>query len=322
MEKWKDLPEVFKIPKKERIEQMKEHEREADRAFKILNIVDEGYQNKYRFNKMDYKRRSEQYSQRTNSMFSWSRTSDIRRKDLLLEKPLNDHLSKEQRREMFALKVKRDENEKRLQEENRMIDVRCKVFGLDPKLVDKASLPYCFNIKTSEWYSQSKRKIDVPPSYALCPPAKKTKSTNPEDYRLPKMSLPADWRFALDSLGRCYYYNKRLRVSQWHQPITLKPSGDNSFIKLPANIKKDSDDEDAGSDISGDENELWCKFLTLFFCDFLINFEIFSGFLQPEQPDRVHQREGRKKAAEAKPISSQGKSYKREFSLFFSLFIY
>ncbi|KAL5276573.1 SETD2 family protein [Megaselia abdita] len=260
MEKWKDLPEVFKIPKKERIEQMKEHEREADRAFKILNITDEfSNQNKYRFNKIDFRKRSEQYSNRTNSMFSWSRTADARRKDSVIEKLPNDNLSKEQRREMFALKVKRDENEKRLAEENRMVDVRCKVFGLDPKLVDKSSLPYCLNNKTMEWYSQKKRKIEVPPSYASCPPPKKTKSTNPQDYRLPKMNLPADWKFAIDGFGRCYYFNKRLRISQWHQPITLKPIGSNSFIKLPTSVEKkdESDEEDAGSDLSGDETELW-----------------------------------------------------------------
>lgn len=264
MEKWKDLPELFKIPKRERVEQMKEHEREADRAFKTLNIVDEGSNpNKNRFNKMDFKKRSQQYSQKTNSMFSWSRSTDARRKDLLSEKTPNDNLSKEQRRQMFALKVKRDENEKRMAEENKMVDVRCRVFGLDPKLVEKSYLPYCLNNKTMEWYSQNKRKIDVPPSYASCPPPKKTRSTNPQDYRLPKMNLPADWRFALDEFGRCYYFNKRLRVSQWHQPITLKPSGGNSFIKLPPTIEnkeETEEEEDAGSDISGDETELWCEY--------------------------------------------------------------
>lgn len=263
LEKWKDLQEVFKIPKKERIEQMKEHEREADRAFKTLNIIDEGSnQNKYRFSRIDLEERSQQYSQRTNSMFSWSRNTDARRKD---EKHINDNLSKEQRREMFALKVKRDENEKRLAEENRMVDVRCKVFGLDPKLVDKSCLPYCLNNKTMEWYSKNKRKIDVPPSYASCPPPKNHRSSNPEDYRLPKMNLPQDWKFVLDDFGRCYYFNKRMRISQWHQPITLKPSGGNSFIKIPTSTdnkveSEEEEEEDTGSDISGDETELWCKY--------------------------------------------------------------
>lgn len=34
LEEWSVLKEVFRIPKKERIEQMKEHEREADRKYK------------------------------------------------------------------------------------------------------------------------------------------------------------------------------------------------------------------------------------------------------------------------------------------------
>lgn len=36
LEEWSSLKEVFRIPKKERIEQMKEHEREADRKYKAL----------------------------------------------------------------------------------------------------------------------------------------------------------------------------------------------------------------------------------------------------------------------------------------------
>lgn len=36
LEEWSGLQEVFRIPKKERIEQMKEHEREADRKYKAL----------------------------------------------------------------------------------------------------------------------------------------------------------------------------------------------------------------------------------------------------------------------------------------------
>lgn len=32
LESWADLKEVFRIPKKERVEQMKEHEREADKG--------------------------------------------------------------------------------------------------------------------------------------------------------------------------------------------------------------------------------------------------------------------------------------------------
>lgn len=265
LEKWKDLQEVFKIPKKERIEQMKEHEREADRAFKILNIPEPENMNwnNHRFNKLDFRKRSAQYFQRTNTISGWWRMSDPRRKDMQIDKPL-DNVSKEQRRREFAQKVQRDENEKRLAEENRMIEVRCRVFGLDPKTVDKNSLPYCFNNTTLEWYAKNKRKIDIPPSCAALIPPKKMKSTNPTDYKLPKMNLPPDWKFAIDGFGRCYYYNKRSRVSQWHQPITLKPSGDNSFIKLPASsIIKDESDDEGGSDISGDENELWCKFWDL-----------------------------------------------------------
>lgn len=41
LEEWSSLKEVFRIPKKERIEQMKEHEREADRKYKALLGVEQ-----------------------------------------------------------------------------------------------------------------------------------------------------------------------------------------------------------------------------------------------------------------------------------------
>lgn len=41
IEKWIHLPEVFRIPKKERIEQMKEHEREADQRYMALGLHNE-----------------------------------------------------------------------------------------------------------------------------------------------------------------------------------------------------------------------------------------------------------------------------------------
>jgi len=40
---WADLKEVFRIPKKERVEQMKEHEREADKGSSESSIISYGY---------------------------------------------------------------------------------------------------------------------------------------------------------------------------------------------------------------------------------------------------------------------------------------
>lgn len=39
LKEWSSLKEVFRIPKKERIEQMKEHEREAGKYFRFKHLV-------------------------------------------------------------------------------------------------------------------------------------------------------------------------------------------------------------------------------------------------------------------------------------------
>lgn len=94
---WKQLPESFKIPKKLRIEQMKEHEREADESYKE-NV-------------------EENPTQKSNSTFSStgrfservgkvSDTLDSREKDPRFRRSFNSStISKHQRRQMFEAKV-------------------------------------------------------------------------------------------------------------------------------------------------------------------------------------------------------------------------
>lgn len=100
---WEQLPESFKIPKKLRIEQMKEHEREADESYKE-NVEDKTVQKSQTFSS------SGRFSERTGRTFDSpdSREKDPREKDPRYRRSFNNNnatMSKHQRRQMFEAKV-------------------------------------------------------------------------------------------------------------------------------------------------------------------------------------------------------------------------
>lgn len=102
---WEQLPELFKIPKKLRIEQMKEHEREADESSKenveektTPKIVSSTFSSSGRFN--------ERIGKGTDTPDS--RDKDPRDKDPRFRRfstNTNTTLNKHQRRQMFEAKV-------------------------------------------------------------------------------------------------------------------------------------------------------------------------------------------------------------------------
>lgn len=93
---WEQLPESFKIPKKLRIEQMKEHEREAD----------ESYEEKITQKTQTFSS-SGRFSERTGKIIDTidSREKDPREKDPRFRRFSSNTLSKHQRRQMFEAKV-------------------------------------------------------------------------------------------------------------------------------------------------------------------------------------------------------------------------
>lgn len=101
---WEQLPESFKIPKKLRIEQMKEHEREADESYKE-NVVDKSAQkSNTTFSS------SGRFSERSSKTVDTpdSREKDPREKDPRFRRFNSSALSKHQRRQMFEAKVKKN----------------------------------------------------------------------------------------------------------------------------------------------------------------------------------------------------------------------
>lgn len=105
--RWEQLPESFKIPKKLRIEQMKEHEREADESYKE-NVQEKTVQKSQTFSSTG--RFSERASSRSfdspDSRDKDSRDSKDPRYRRSFNNNNNSTMSKHQRRQMFEAKVR------------------------------------------------------------------------------------------------------------------------------------------------------------------------------------------------------------------------
>lgn len=127
LEEWKNLKEVFRIPKKERIEQMKEHEREANKKFmqsgygqedkdkKLNELRYRGSSSKYRYERETYNKKSSKNNEQYSAEFM--------------------KLSKIERRKLFAIQHELKEEERRLKQRElwRQHEVNCLMIGTDPR---------------------------------------------------------------------------------------------------------------------------------------------------------------------------------------------
>lgn len=107
LEEWASLKEVFRIPKKERIEQMKEHEREADKKYKALLGLEQESTNE-RKSLSRYR-----YLQRHRSIEKIDSTERNRKGLKVDDRNASPRISKLVRRQLFALKVEHEEEERR-----------------------------------------------------------------------------------------------------------------------------------------------------------------------------------------------------------------
>ncbi|XP_062699924.1 probable histone-lysine N-methyltransferase CG1716 [Aedes albopictus] len=219
---WINLKEVFRIPKKERIEQMKVHEREADLRYKALGLGDD-----------------DTSSQRHLSSRFFDRSRELKRRksmddrELLnfpkMKRPLNtaspmDYLSKQQRRQLFEMKVAHEEAERRNKELWMQHETNCLKFGLNPHHTNPLDVPAKMNPATGEYFAADDRPLPRPPSHMYLKIQPPPMPTNPEDYELPQMDLPPLWKFAIDERGRLYYYHVKDRIPQWEPPKKNNPN--------------------------------------------------------------------------------------------------
>ncbi|XP_020805734.1 probable histone-lysine N-methyltransferase CG1716 [Drosophila serrata] len=201
LQKWQALPEIFRIPKRERIEQMKEHEREADRqqkhALHASTALED--QREQRESTSDRYRQDRFRRDTTNSRISKpirmsgnntictittqpkgngngstessagagngsTVRNDNRRRSDISGTPTESRrtLSKELRRSLFERKVALDEAEKRVCSEDwKEHELRCEFFGADLK-TDTKQLPFYQNTETGEWFNSEDKLVPTP----------------------------------------------------------------------------------------------------------------------------------------------------------------
>ncbi|KMZ09597.1 uncharacterized protein Dsimw501_GD17127 [Drosophila simulans] len=253
LQKWQALPEIFRIPKRERIEQMKEHEREADRQQKQVHASTALEDQRERESSNDRFRQDRFRRDTTGSRIGkptrmsgnntictittqqkgsngatdgMARNDNRRRSDIGPSSEQKRTLSKELRRSLFERKVALDEAERRVCTEDRLEhELRCEFFGADIN-TDPKQLPFYQKTDTNEWFNSDDRPVPAPPrtgllTKALLSPDIDIGQGAPDvEYKLPPGvdPLPPAWNWQVTSDGDIYYYNLRQRISQWEPP--------------------------------------------------------------------------------------------------------
>ncbi|XP_031829753.1 SET domain containing 2 isoform X2 [Nomia melanderi] len=160
---WSNLKEVFRIPKKERIEQMKEHEREADRGYREELEKEEKRGTSYdrhrsdRYGRNESEKRSDRRRGRESPESEYTRTKDKRVEERSSLVPI-PRMTKYERRQLFAMKVAKEEEERqRRQQQESWQDHenRCLALGIDPHttaMVDpQTGYPVFYNPSLGQW---------------------------------------------------------------------------------------------------------------------------------------------------------------------------
>ncbi|XP_020284975.1 histone-lysine N-methyltransferase SETD2-like, partial [Pseudomyrmex gracilis] len=164
---WSNLKEVFRIPKKERIEQMKEHEREADRGYREELEKEEKRATSYdrhrsdRYNRNEIEKRSDRRRGRESPETEYGRTKDKRVEERSSLVPI-PRMTKYERRQLFALKVAKEEEERQRRQQQELWqehENRCLALGIDPHttaMVDpQTGYPVFYNPTLGQWQHYS-----------------------------------------------------------------------------------------------------------------------------------------------------------------------
>ncbi|XP_015186803.1 PREDICTED: probable histone-lysine N-methyltransferase CG1716 [Polistes dominula] len=168
LSEWSNLKEVFRIPKKERIEQMKEHEREADRGYREELEKDEKTGTSYeryrpdRFGRVELDKRTDRRRGRESPDFEHNnRTKEkkVEERSSLVPIP---RMTKYERRQLFALKVAKEEEERQRRQQHdswQEHESRCLALGMDPHstaMVDpQTGYPVFYNHTLGQWQHYS-----------------------------------------------------------------------------------------------------------------------------------------------------------------------
>ncbi|CAG9771752.1 unnamed protein product [Ceutorhynchus assimilis] len=197
LEEWKNLKQIFRIPKKQRIEQMKEHEKEANRKFIEVSHAQE----KESSRKNDHRYRSW-------SRYKSERESSNKKRYEDKGRPSAEYLkiSKHERRKLFALQMELKEEERRSQQREmwRQHEINCMLIGADPRFTapfdPSKGFQYIWNPSLGQWQalpvptSQNRGVFNSPVTPHSTPgvptPYSTPKPSYVTHYPPPMMSLP------------------------------------------------------------------------------------------------------------------------------------
>ncbi|KAK7065809.1 Histone-lysine N-methyltransferase setd2 [Halocaridina rubra] len=170
LEQWRNLKEYFRIPKKERIELMKEHEREVEEEIRGLD-KDRKEKDKY---KRDFDRRRRSPDREKDKDPRHNRRSGRSERDPREDRSSDSpKMSKEQRRQLFEIQVQQEEEEakqRKMQEEMWAMHVdRCRLLGQDPYLtpIFDPTCQYYWDPNNATWqrYNGTDPNLPVPAAY-------------------------------------------------------------------------------------------------------------------------------------------------------------
>ena len=197
LQTWSSLKEAFRIPKKERIELMKEHEREVDRRYNrdvLMNREVIEKKDSSRYSTKSYYDMKQPFSNEISKDRS-SRWNKKHQSYLADQDEDYKNLSKEERRQRFEKKVAEDEaaKQKKMQEDmwNLHVD-RCIVLGHDPYYtpIFNQSGEYYWDPSSNSWkfYTGPDPNIPIPATYGN----KDGLITSPSMLPLTNISLPGE----------------------------------------------------------------------------------------------------------------------------------
>ncbi|KAL7037550.1 hypothetical protein ACKWTF_009270 [Chironomus riparius] len=236
LRKWEVLKEDFRIPKKQKQEIMIEHEREAgmeewQEINKIDSIDNDRYKNRFG---------EDSFTANNNKNFNSSYKKTI------------GPVERQQRRQMYAMKVAQEELETRMAT---LHDNNCALFGL-PTNTHPMMVPVRVNRVTGEYCNLMGQTVPVPPNHHNFKYEPLTLSTNTEDYHLPPIDLPDHWKYAIDKFGRIYYYHEKIRQPQWEAPIKLLPLHVNSDDEYDYELDSDESETETEDEEEEELKEL------------------------------------------------------------------
>ncbi|KAF2368332.1 WW domain [Trinorchestia longiramus] len=286
LERWQVLKEEFRIPKKQRVELMKEHEREVEAGYRRYLNTERGRRetrdSRYGRSSYDSRRSKMHVLDSHDKTSSWSSNDAI---SIMMNSEEFAGLSKEERREKFAQKVAQVDEQRRLQEGMWSVHVeRCAHIGLDPyqsPIVDPSG-QYYWDSSNSTWvpltpetaYAAGMLSPAVAQQHGMtpgmgpgfCMPG--VDQPVPYDPHVPPVmngevlpplvvtiKLPPHWHIARDQLNRVYFYHNRSRQTQWEIPtnetktsIQISDSESESSSSSSDSEEEFSSDEDEGND--------------------------------------------------------------------------